>query len=144
MLWRNICSCFYLTWKSTSRAMATKVSWIASWILVHLLPWVQRKRCIPIKCMGCVHTHQKIHVVERYGNSSHVQNIMEKTGEDNWNVKNIITNHGFSKGSTWLKCSHWTKGCPFWLKAWAMKDTWFFWLVFLLKWSFWPNVKLYI
>jgi hypothetical protein len=25
-----------------------------------------------------------------------------------------------------------------------MKDTWFFWLVFLLKWSFWPNVKLYI
>jgi len=34
---------------------------------------------------------------------------------------NSIRNHGFSKGSTWLKCSHWPKGYSFWLKAWGMK-----------------------
>ncbi len=41
-----------------------------------------------------------------------------------------IRNHGFIKGSTWLKCPQWPKGCSFWLKTWGMKDTWFVWLVF--------------
>ncbi len=31
------------------------------------------------------------------------------------------TNHGFSKGSTWLRCLHWPKGCLFWLRHGAWK-----------------------
>jgi hypothetical protein len=33
--------------------------------------------------MGCVDTHQKRLVIEGYGNSSHVQNTMEKIGKNN-------------------------------------------------------------
>ncbi len=37
------------------------------------------------------------------------------------------------------------KGCLLWLKAWDMKNIWFFWMIFLiLKWPFWPSVKSYI
>jgi hypothetical protein len=62
---------------------------------------------------------------------------MEKIEKDNWNVKNIITNHGFSKSSTWLKCSHWPKGCPLWLKNMGHeKHMNFFVCIFLLKWPF--------
>jgi hypothetical protein len=32
--------------------------------------------------MGCVHTHQRIFAIERCGNPSHLQSIMEKDGED--------------------------------------------------------------
>ncbi len=133
MIGGNTCNYFHPTWKSTFRAITTKALRIASWILVHLLPWVQRRRWIPIWWMGCVHMHKRIFVIEGYGNSNHVWNIMEKIREDNWNLKNIITNHNFSKNSTWLKCLHWPKGCALWLKTWAMKASWFFWLVFFIK-----------
>jgi hypothetical protein len=33
--------------------------------------------------MGCVHTHQGIRTIERWGSPSHVQNAMEKIGENN-------------------------------------------------------------
>jgi hypothetical protein len=33
--------------------------------------------------MGCVHTHQRILAIEEWGSSSHIQNVMEKIGEDN-------------------------------------------------------------
>jgi len=36
--------------------------------------------------MGCVHTHRKILVIEKWGNPNHVWNVVEKTGEDNWKV----------------------------------------------------------
>ncbi len=44
-----------------------------------------------------------------------------------------IRNRRFSKGSTWLKCPHWPKWCSLSLKAWGMKNTWFFWLVLLIE-----------
>jgi hypothetical protein len=51
-----------------------------------------------------------------------------------WQKKFQTTrNHGFSKGSIWLNYSHWPKGCSLWLKAWGMKDTWFFWLVLKIE-----------
>jgi hypothetical protein len=40
-------SCLCSTWKPTSHVMATKVLQIASWVPMHSLSWVQRKRCNP-------------------------------------------------------------------------------------------------
>jgi hypothetical protein len=57
----NACSYSCLMWKLTSCAMATRVSWTTSWVPMCLLPWVQRKRWIPIRLMGCVHTHRRRH-----------------------------------------------------------------------------------
>jgi hypothetical protein len=37
--------------------------------------------------MGCVHTHNGKLVIERCGNSSYIQSIVEKIGEDNQKVK---------------------------------------------------------
>jgi hypothetical protein len=42
------CNCLCPTWKLTSHVMATKVLQIASWVHVHSLSWVQRKRWTPI------------------------------------------------------------------------------------------------
>jgi hypothetical protein len=123
----NTCNCFHPTWKSTSRTMVTKVLRIASWIVVHLLPRAQCKRWIPIGWMGCVHMHQKWLIIKRYSNPSHVRNTMEKTRENKRNVMNIITNHGFPKGSTR------PNGCLVWIKILAMNDTWFFGWFFILK-----------
>jgi hypothetical protein len=36
--------------------MATKVLQTISWVFVHLLPWAQHKKWIPVRSMGCVHT----------------------------------------------------------------------------------------
>jgi hypothetical protein len=85
----NACNYFCPTWKPTFCAMATKVLWIASWVLVRLLPWAQCKRWIPIKLMGCVHTHRRIPIIERCGSPNHVWNIEEKTKENNWKVGKI-------------------------------------------------------
>jgi hypothetical protein len=57
-------SCFHPMWELASCTMATKVSWIASWVHVCLLPWAQQKRWIPIKLMGCVHIHRGISIIE--------------------------------------------------------------------------------
>jgi hypothetical protein len=54
--------------------MASKVSRIASWVHVRSLLWMQHKRWIPIRSMGCVHTHQS---------------IVEKIREDNQKVVKI-------------------------------------------------------
>jgi hypothetical protein len=53
----NTCNYSHLTWKLASHTMATKVSTITSWVLVHLLPWAQGKKWILIGSMGCVHMH---------------------------------------------------------------------------------------
>ncbi len=60
------------TWKPTFPIMATKMLQIASWVFVRLLPWAQCKKRIPIKLMGCVHTHQGIPTIEGYGSPNHV------------------------------------------------------------------------
>jgi hypothetical protein len=39
--------------------------------------------------MGCVHTHQKMPAIERWDNPSCVQNVMQKTKEDNQKVGKI-------------------------------------------------------
>ncbi len=82
MVERSACNCFHFTWKSTSRVMTTKVSQIASWVPMCSLLVVQHKRWTLITLMGCVHTHQRIFAIERCGNPSHLQSIMEKDGED--------------------------------------------------------------
>jgi hypothetical protein len=63
----STCSCFYPTWKLTSHTMATKVSQITSWVFMCSLPWAQRKKWIPIGLMGCVHTNQRILIIEGWG-----------------------------------------------------------------------------
>jgi hypothetical protein len=82
----NTCNCFCPMWKLTFHAMVTMVSWIASWVPVRLLPWTQCKRWIPIRLMGCVHTHQRMFAIEGKGNPSRIWNVVEKIGEDNWKV----------------------------------------------------------
>ncbi len=58
---------------------------------------------------------------------------------------NIIRNHDFSKGSTWLKCVHIDQNNVHFDKkhgAWQTHGS-FGWFS-QLKWPFWPNVKFYI
>jgi hypothetical protein len=66
--------------------MAAKVLQIASWVLMGLLPWTQRKRWIPIGSMGCVHTHQGMLVIEEWGSPSGIWSDVQRIGEDNWKV----------------------------------------------------------
>jgi hypothetical protein len=82
---------FCFTWKLTFRAIALKVSQTASWVLVHSLLWVQRKRWTPITSMGCVHTHWRIPAIEGCDNPSHVQSAMEKDGKNNWKVDRAVS-----------------------------------------------------
>ncbi len=74
---------FHPTWNLTFRTMVTKVSRTTSWILVCSLPWVQCMKWIPIGSMGCMHTH-RMNGCDTY---THIENIVEKTNEDNWKVK---------------------------------------------------------
>jgi hypothetical protein len=39
--------------------------------------------------MGCVHTHRGRLAIERCGNLSHIQNVVEKIEEDNQKVQKI-------------------------------------------------------
>jgi hypothetical protein len=82
----NACNYFHPTWKSTSCAMTTKVSQIASWVPRGSLPWAQCKRWIPIRSMGCVHTHWRMLAIEGWGSPSCVWNAVKKIGKDNRNV----------------------------------------------------------
>jgi hypothetical protein len=61
---------------------------------------VQGKRWIPIGLMGCVHTHHERLVIERCGNLSCIQNVVEKIGEDNQKVKKTsqVINQLFALG----------------------------------------------
>ncbi len=86
MIEGSTCNCFRPTWKPTSRTMVAKVSQIASWVPMHSLPWAQCKRCISIRSMECVHTHRGMHVIERWGSLSHIWNVVQKIGENNWKV----------------------------------------------------------
>jgi len=69
--------------------VAAKVSWITSWVLVCLLPWTQHMKWIPIGSMRCVHTHQGMPTIKRWGSPSYVQSAVEKTREDNQKLKKI-------------------------------------------------------
>jgi hypothetical protein len=84
---RSSCNCFHPMWKLTSYAMAPKVSQTASWVLMHSLSWTQRKRWILVGSMGCVHTHQRMFTIEGWGSLSRVQNVVEKTRENDRKVK---------------------------------------------------------
>jgi hypothetical protein len=59
-------------------------------ILVCSLPWTQRKKWIPIRSMGCVHAHRGMLAIEGWGSPSHVQNVVQKTREDNQKVGKIV------------------------------------------------------
>jgi hypothetical protein len=39
--------------------------------------------------MGCVHTHQKIPIIEGWGSLRHIRNVMEKTKETNQKLGKI-------------------------------------------------------
>jgi hypothetical protein len=87
---RSACNCFHPMWKSTSCAMATKMLWIASWVLVCLLPWAQCKRWIPMVSIGCVHTYQGMLTIEGWGNPSHVRNVVKRKWEDNQKARRLV------------------------------------------------------
>jgi hypothetical protein len=97
---RSTCNYSYPTWKPTSHIMAAKVLQIASWVLVRLLLWAQRKMWIPIGSMGNVHTHQKILAIEIWGSPSCVWSAMEKNGENNWKAGKTgqVVNQAFAPG----------------------------------------------
>jgi len=80
---KSTCSYSCPTWKLASHAMATKVLWSTSWVLVRSLPWAQHKKWTFIASMGCVHTYQGIYAIEGCGNSSRIWSVVEKDGEDN-------------------------------------------------------------
>jgi hypothetical protein len=60
----SACRCSHPMWKLTSHMMAEKVSQTTSWVPMHSLLWAQRKRWIPIRSMGHVHTHWMIHAIK--------------------------------------------------------------------------------
>jgi hypothetical protein len=72
----NACNYSCPMWKPSFCTMATKVSWIAWWVLVCLLPWAQHKRWIPIGLMGCVHTHRRMPTIEGWVNPSCIQSVV--------------------------------------------------------------------
>jgi hypothetical protein len=84
---KNTCNYSRPKWKLTSCTMAAKMSWITSWAPMH--SWAQYKKWIPIKSMGCGHTHWGIPVVERWGNLSRVWSVVENTKEDNQKATKI-------------------------------------------------------
>jgi hypothetical protein len=53
------------------------------------LSWTQHKSWIPIRLMGCVHTHWKIHIIEGWGNPSGIRNTVKKTRAINWKLGKI-------------------------------------------------------
>ncbi len=69
-------------WKLTSYVITTKMLWIASWVPMCSLPLAQCKRWISIGLLGCVHTHQKIPIILKYGNPNFIRSTMKKFGEN--------------------------------------------------------------
>jgi hypothetical protein len=86
---RNACNSSCLMWKPSSCTTTTKTSQTTSWVHVHLLPWAQHRKWIPIGSMGCVHTNQGRPTFGGCGNSSCVRNVVEKNGEDSQKVEKI-------------------------------------------------------
>jgi hypothetical protein len=85
---RSACNCSHPAWKPTSHAMATKVSWITSWIPMRSLPWMlECKKWIATRLMGSVHMHWRILAIEGWRNPNYVWNTMKKIGEDNWKAR---------------------------------------------------------
>ncbi len=97
---KNACNYYCPTWNLTSCAMAIKVSQTMSWVPLCSLPWVQCKRWIPIRSMGCVHTHWGRPAIERCDSLSYIQSTMETIGEDNQKVGKIgqIINQVWAQG----------------------------------------------
>jgi hypothetical protein len=85
---RSTCSCS-CPQELASCAMATEVSWIASWVHVCSSSWAQHKRWIPIGSMGCVHPHWRILATKRWGNPSRIWNTVEKTKEVGQKLRKI-------------------------------------------------------
>ncbi len=88
----SACNCSHPMWKPKSHAMATKVSRITSWVPMCSLLWAQHKRWVPIGSMGCVHTHWGMPIIEGWGSPSHIQNVVQKIGEDNRKARKIGPN----------------------------------------------------
>ncbi len=78
---RSTYNCSQPIWKPSFHAMVTKVSWIVSWVPMHLLPWMLHKRWIFIRSIECVHMYQKIPTIEGWGNPSNVRNVVKKLGK---------------------------------------------------------------
>jgi hypothetical protein len=85
----SACNYSHPMWKPTSYTMVAKMLWIVLWVLVCSLPWAQRKRWIPIKSIGCVHTHWRLPKIEGWGSPSRVQNNIKKLRENNQKVGKI-------------------------------------------------------
>jgi len=87
---RNTCNFFRPMWKLASCTMMAKVSRTTSWIHVHLLPWEQHKRWIPIGSMGCVHTHQRIPTIEGCGSPNRIRSVAKKIGKNNQKAGKLV------------------------------------------------------
>jgi hypothetical protein len=86
---RNTCSCSHPTWKSTSCVVMAKMLQTTLWVPMPLLPWLQHKKSIPIRLMGCVYTHRKRHAIEGCTSPSYIQSVVEKIGEYKLKVRKI-------------------------------------------------------
>jgi hypothetical protein len=88
--------------------MVANVSQIASLVLVRSLPWTQHKRWIPIRLMGCVCTHRRMHAIEGWGSPSCIRSVMQKTKEDNWKAgkTNQIISQNLPLGQNMIKFKH--------------------------------------
>ncbi len=120
----SACSYFLPTWKLTCRIMAAKVSWTSSWVPMHSFPWMQHKKWIHVKLMGCVHTHQRGFAIEGCGNPSYVLSVMEKIGENNRKVGKDNGNP-FAKSSRWKQFWRCSKIVP---KGWLANE-------FSMRWN---------
>ncbi len=54
-----------------------------------LVIMAQRNKWIPIRLMGCVHTHQQRPTIEGCGSMSRIRNVVKKIVEDNRKVAKI-------------------------------------------------------
>jgi hypothetical protein len=61
--------------------MATKVSQIASWVIVCSLTWAQRKRWIPIRSMGCLQLKDGVVQVTYKVLCKNLRKIIERLGK---------------------------------------------------------------
>jgi hypothetical protein len=85
---KNACSCSHPMWKLTScngdKSVTNYI--MGPYVLIIM---AQRNKWIPIRLMGCVHTHQGRPAIEGCGSISRVWSVVKKIGEDNQKVEKI-------------------------------------------------------
>jgi hypothetical protein len=118
---------FHPTWKLAFHTMVTKVLRMTSWILVCSLPWVQCMKWIHARSMWCVHTHQTRPKIKGCDTPNHIENIVEKTNENNWKDRNIgwiisqTPTPRAEHGKIWARWALSFLSKSMWVRAWWSK-----------------------